>query len=115
VLAVRRVLRRVHGEPGRHMGRNARTDPTPPPSPAPLPASPEDLSTGTDPPQAPRGPYPRQEPVGQDLRPPAPMPGDHRTPATTPAVPAPEDIVATDRFPPRRPRQEPPRTPSPRP
>jgi hypothetical protein len=115
VLAVRRVLRRVHGEPGRHMGRNARTDPTPPPSPAPLPASPEGLSTGTDPPQAPRGPYPRQEPVGQDLRPPAPMPGDHRTPATTPAVPAPEDIVATDRFPPRRPRQEPPRTPSPRP
>jgi hypothetical protein len=78
VLAVRRVVRRIRGEPGRHAGPAAKTDPTVPPTPEPTPAEPPTRPVGVHPPDPP----PTRSPASRD-------PGGFGTPAWTPTASAP--------------------------
>jgi hypothetical protein len=96
VLVVRRVLRRIRGEPGRHAGTR-RTSPE----------IPEPQAAGPPGPPSPEPPLPTPPPTPQ-----AGPPGNVRPP------PVPEDLAATDRLPlagrpaaPSRPEPDPPRVP----
>jgi hypothetical protein len=93
VLAVRRVVRRVRGEPGRHTGPTARTDPTPPgDGPADPPTSPV------------TGPPPERAEAPVTAQPPAPRPGPT---GPSPTRPGPR-IAPAQPAPPGTPRTAPP-------
>ncbi len=109
VLAVRRVVRRIRGEPGRHAGPTARTDPTSPPTVPPGtdtgPTDPPTRPVGIHPPSPPptNGGSPLPTPVGATTavprpappRPPAPAPVPTGAgPARSPRAAAPPDRTA---------------------